>query len=232
MFLYIENYGRRIGLHCVIQNVDLMQNGIKRKLNGGYWYNMSKYLLWNRGGNGLYKYDAALSYESESYDFVKKIANYLDSDGWKIFFAPDKKQELLSENLNSKLYQIYQNESLVKVLFVTEKYLHSQYTMLEARRSLSSARNNERRLIVVNFIEEKLPDELKPFVYMEGDMAEDDIAFLVSDRIAELKKDDHHDEQEKCRKEVKIEINNLNFSKNNKGIQSGDSANLNHIYLR
>lgn len=179
----------------------------------------------------MYKYDAVLSYESKSYDFVKKIADYLESEDRKIFFAPDRQQEMLSENLNNKLYQTYQNESLVKVLFITEEYLHSQYTMLEARCSLRSAKNNARRLIVVNFIGEKLPDELKPFVYIEGDTAMDEIAFLVNERIAELKKDSSRHEQEKGEKRAEIKINNMSFSQNNTGIQTGDNANLSHIYF-
>lgn len=61
------------------------------------------------------------------------------------FFALDRRKELLSKNLKSELYRIYQNDSLVKVLFVTDKYLRSQYTMLEERRALSSACENTER---------------------------------------------------------------------------------------
>lgn len=135
----------------------------------------------------MYKYDAALSYESESQDFVREISDILTAEGWNVFFALDRRKELLSKNLKSELYQIYQNDSLVKVLFITDKYLQSQYTMLEKRRSLSSVRENAERLIVVNFIGENLPKELKPFVYLEGNNFPDDIAFWISERIKELK---------------------------------------------
>ena len=93
----------------------------------------------------MYKYDVALSYESESEDFVREVSDILTAEGWNVFFALDRRKELLSKNLKSELYRIYQNDSLVKVLFVTDKYLRSQYTMLEERRALSSACENTER---------------------------------------------------------------------------------------
>lgn len=177
----------------------------------------------------MYKYDVALSYESKSQDFVKEVAGFLRGEGWNVFFAPERKEELLSENLKSKLYQVYQNESLVKVLFVTKKYLHSQYTMLEARCSLNSVRDNSRRLIVVNFVQDGLPKELKPFVYLEGNSFSNDIAYLVSDRIKELKKQDMDAGSGKSGQKVQSQIETQNYCQNNSGIIFGDSANLNHV---
>ncbi|MBP3602519.1 MAG: toll/interleukin-1 receptor domain-containing protein [Lachnospiraceae bacterium] len=179
----------------------------------------------------MYKYDAALSYESESQEFVKEVADYLRAEGWEVFFAPERKEEMLSEHLNSKLYQIYQKESLIKVLFVTEKYLESSYTMLEARRSLSSARENARRLIVVNFIGEKLPKELKSFVYIEGDNFSDEIAFLVSSRINELKAENSAAEKKEEKRRVEAENQTCNVAINNSGYIFGDNAKLDHVHI-
>lgn len=176
----------------------------------------------------MYKYDVALSYESESQDFIREISDILTAQGWNVFFALDRRKELLSKNLKSELYQIYQNDSLVRVLFVTDKYLQSQYTMLEKRRSLSSARENAERLIVVNFIGEKLPKELKPFVYLEGNNFPDEIAFWVSERIKELKTGKLVIKKEEDVKTT-AESQSINIVTNNGGYIFGDNANLNNV---
>lgn len=179
-------------------------------------------------GAGMYKYDAALSYESESQDFVREISDILTAEGWNVFFALDRRKELLSKNLKSELYQIYQNDSLVKVLFVTDKYLQSEYTMLEKRRSLSSACENAERLIVVNFMGEKLPKELKPFVYLEGNSFPDEIAFWVSERIKALKTGKLVMKKEEDAKRI-AERQSINIVTNNGGYIFGDNANLSNV---
>lgn len=179
----------------------------------------------------MYKYDAALSYESESQDFVKEISDILTAEGWNIFFALDRRKELLSKNLKSELYRIYQNDSLVKVLFVTDKYLRSQYTMLEERRALSSARENPEKLIVVNFIGENLPKELKPFVYLEGNNFPDEIAFWISERIKELKTGKVITKKDEDVKRI-VEGQSINIISNNGGYIFGDNAHLSNVSFK
>lgn len=135
----------------------------------------------------MYKYDVALSYESASRDLVRRVAGYLRSESWRVFFAEDEQQEMLSEPLREKLYQIYEYDSLVKVLFVTDKYLQSEYTMLEKRCSLRSTRNSVRRLIVVNFLGKKIPEDLRDYVYLGGNTYADEIASFIGRRIAECR---------------------------------------------
>lgn len=89
----------------------------------------------------MYKYDIALSYEGESEKLVQEVADYLISEKLRVFFAPYYQRQMVSQNLKSELFQIYQNESLIKVLFVTKKYQQSQYTQIEKRRAVSSTIN-------------------------------------------------------------------------------------------
>lgn len=177
----------------------------------------------------MYQYDIAISYESEKEKFVQEVVDYLKGEKWQIFFAPYMKEELLSENLKSKLFQVYQNESLLKVLFVTKEYLKSEYTQLEARRSLSSVKDEPRRLIVVNFLGTKLPEVLKPYVYLEGDGCADEFAFLISNRVKELKKNIKGVDKESGNKE--LDVKNINFVANNKGIVSGNQVTIGHMTI-
>lgn len=180
----------------------------------------------------MYKYDVALSYESESQNYVREVSTFLTADGWNVYFALEKKAEMLSQSLKSKLYQIYQNESLLDVLFVTDKYLQSEYAMLEKRRALSCAYEDERRLIIVNFMGKRLPDELKRFVYLEGNDPSDDTAHWISERIKELKETVLlQSDMRKAEDEKKIASGekHINVVTNTGGIIFGDSANLNGV---
>ncbi len=134
----------------------------------------------------MYKYEIAVSYESESESYVKEVVDYLLREGWRVFFAPYRQDTMISGKLKPELYQIYQNESLVDVLFVTEKYLRSQYTQLEKRSALRCARTDGQRMIIVNFIEGDLPEELKEYVYVNGDLESDEVADIISKRVKQL----------------------------------------------
>lgn len=179
-----------------------------------------------------YKYDIAVSYESHCRDIVRKVVTYLKSDHYQVFFDVDRKSELLSENLEGRLYQVYQNESLIKVLFVTGKYLENQYTLLEARRSFMSVEDNQRRLIIVNFMGKDLPEPYSTYVYLDGDLSADDIAYRIGERVKELKRE--------CVTEPKaadkspdagVYIKNMNKIENNNGIITGDNAHMNNISI-
>lgn len=177
----------------------------------------------------MYQFDIALSYESESEKFVQEVADYLIGEKWNVFFAPYYKKELLSENLKSELYQIYQKKSLVKVLFVTERYLKSEFTQLEARRAVSSTGQEIRRLIVVNFLGEGLPEHLKKYVYLEHNLSADEIAELVSGRVQELKGSEAASEQ--AADSGASKTGNRNYVEHNEGIVMGDHARIHHLTI-
>lgn len=137
----------------------------------------------------MYKYDVAISYETQSESKVQEIVDLLRMEKWKIFFAPYCQKEMISQNLKGKLIQIYQNESLLKVLFITEEYLKRENTQLEMRSSLRSALDQEGRLIIVNYIGDRLPENLKKYVYVDGNRNADEIFDPISSRLKELKAD-------------------------------------------
>lgn len=168
-----------------------------------------------------YKYDAAVSYDSHSRELVRKVVAYLKSDKHEVFFDLDKKSELLSEPLEPKLYQIYQNESLVNILFVTDAYLKNKYTLLEARRSFISAEQNCRKLIIVNFLGKDLPEPYNEYAYLDGSLPADEIAYMIDKRIKELKEECYE-----CYNspDDKIYIETIQKIEHNNGIVTGSNA--------
>lgn len=61
-------------------------------------------------------YDVAISYQNEKYKEAKKIYYFLKSEGWNVFFAPEKQQEMVSERLDVKLYNLYKNKWIASLV--------------------------------------------------------------------------------------------------------------------
>ena len=149
------------------------------------FYNVTERMIYM---NNKYKYDVAISYQSSLEKRASRLADYLQAESLDVFFAPIKQREMLSGKLHQVLYDVYKNQSFVKVLLVTEEYLHGEWTSLEMRMSLDSTDGDRRRLVIINYMGEALPDELKVFVYLDGNkLFEDQLASAVAQRIFDLK---------------------------------------------
>lgn len=132
-------------------------------------------------------YDVAISYQNEKYKEAEKIYYFLKSEGWNVFFAPEKQQEMVSERLDVKLYNLYKNQSYLKLLLVSQQYLTSEWTQLEKRMALDSIKEDNKRLVIVNYTKENLSEELSEFIYIDGmDKTEDQIAAFVNERLRNL----------------------------------------------
>lgn len=86
-------------------------------------------------------------------------------------------------------------------------------------------------MIVVNFIGENLPKELKPFVYLEGNNFPDEIAFWISERIKELKIGKVITKKDEDVKRI-AEGQSINIISNNGGCIFGDNANLSNVNFK
>jgi len=132
-----------------------------------------------------YEYDIAISYKSEIEEKASKINDFLIEDGWNVFFAPARQQELLSEKIHQMLYGIYKNRSLMKVLLISDSYLSGDWTSLEKRVSLQSTETDRKRLLIINYTNQLvLPGELRTMQYLDGrKYTEDQIAAFITERI-------------------------------------------------
>lgn len=171
------------------------------------------------------KYDIAISYKSALNQEASRIADYLMADGWKVFFAPIEQQELLSEKLHKKLYEIYKNESLLKILLIDDAYLMGEWTQLEKRVSLESSKHDRKRLLIVNYTGDVLPDELNVLVFLDGTrLHEDEIAVIATERLEQMQKQGRKNGN--TGKESSVVINN------NYGVITGDNAHFGDIHLK
>lgn len=176
-----------------------------------------------------YEFDIAISYKSEMEDKASKINDYLIEDGWKVFFAPARQQELLSEKIHQMLYGIYKNKSYMKVLLISENYLESEWTSLEKRVSLESTKEERKRLLIVNYTDKLvLPGELQPLQYLDGrKYQEDEIAALITERLQILMKKSDPIPSSVGGKQS-ASGNNVTI---NNGIIAGDNAHIENIHF-
>lgn len=165
-------------------------------------------------------YDVAISYQNEKYKEAKKIYYFLNSEGWNVFFAPEKQQEMVSERLDVKLYDLYKNQSYLKLLLVSQQYLTSEWTQLEKRMALDSIKEDTKRLVIVNYTKENLSEELSEFIYIDGmDKTEDQIAAFVSERLRNLNRQPGMEQSTQYKSQV------ISYWVN-KGINFGDNAKI------
>lgn len=178
-----------------------------------------------------YEFDVAISYKSEMEEKAVKLVDYLTADGWRVFFAPGRQQELLSQKIYQKLYDVYKNRSLMKVLMISESYLSSEWTLLEKRVSMESTKDDRQRLVIVNYTDHTiLPGDLSPLHYLNGKkLYEDEIAAIVTERIRQYRSG-NQGEFKKTRKEKGEKSGNRSKSITiNHGIIAGDNAHFKNI---
>lgn len=182
-----------------------------------------------------FQYDVAISYKSELEKKATRINDFLVEDGWKVFFAPESQQELLSEKIHQMLYGIYKNKSLMKVLLISDNYLTGEWTALEQRVSLQSTKEDRKRLLIVNYTDFLvLPGELQSLQYLDGrKYTEDQIAALVTKRIQDfvLKNEQRVDEDKKKGVGRDKKISSENIIINNNGIIAGDNTSFGDVHL-
>lgn len=178
-----------------------------------------------------YEYDIAISYKNEMEQTAAKIHDYLVEDGWRVFFAPVRQQEMLSEKIHQMLYGIYKNKSFMKVLLISESYLEGEWTSLEKRMSLESTKDNRKRLLIVNYSGQViLPGDLQSLQYLDGSKYEEDqIAALITERLKKYTGVNSGNNFEKKEYEKHCYGKNSSCVINNKGVIAGDNAHFNNI---
>lgn len=178
-----------------------------------------------------YEFDIAISYKSEIEKRAARIAEYLKMDGWKVFFAPVKQQELLSENIHAKLYDLYKNKSLLKLLLISENYLSGEWTSLEMRMALKSTIDDRKRLLIVNYTNLlRLPEELAELQYLDGNkLQEDEIAAVVTERLEKYLV--HKRTASSTENKYSCPENSTAGITINHGIIAGDNAHFGNIQL-
>ena len=167
------------------------------------------------------KYDLAISYHHEMEEQCKKIAMFLERDGYSVFYAPHRTQELMTKNLEMELYSVFKDTECLKLLLISAHYYDSRWTTLEMRMSMYQGENLS-EVIIVNYTGQELKSILKGHVYLDGrKMHEDEIAANVSEFL----------HKPKAPKKVHGLREESISVQNNYGIIAGDNASFGDVIL-
>lgn len=120
--------------------------------------------------NGTFSYDLAVSYAGEQEKLVSRVSKILETDGFKVFFAPEQESEFIAEDMITRFYRIYRYESRYVAAFVTEEYLRKDITMHEAATARLRRKAEGRNcLIPIYFGDVELPHLDLDIHYIRGD---------------------------------------------------------------
>ena len=115
-------------------------------------------------------YDIALSYASEQERTVSRVAAILETEGLKVFFAPDRQGQFAADNMIARFYRIFRYQSRYAAAFVTEDYLRKDYTLYEAEAAqLPDGHGRKNRLIPIYFGGAALPGLDSDICFVRGD---------------------------------------------------------------
>jgi RES domain-containing protein len=84
-------------------------------------------------------YDVALSFAGEDRPYVRQIADFLRSNGIRVFFDEYERANLLGKELISFLEDIYKNKARFVIVFASKSYLLKDWTNHELRSALNRA---------------------------------------------------------------------------------------------
>jgi hypothetical protein len=110
---------------------------------------------------GEYRYHVAVSYAGSDVEFAHDLVALLEQDGYRVFFAPNKQAELWGKDLHSYLQDVFTDESLFCVLFVSDEYKNRIWTNKELQDALG-------RQIKQRGDEYILPVQLEAGVHLAG----------------------------------------------------------------
>jgi hypothetical protein len=106
-----------------------------------------------------FKYDFSISYASPDHAFVAEVVTALQARGLRVFFAPKSQGELIGGALHKTLQEVYGTEARFCLMFVSDHYTKSLWTM-EVELPCALDRQNqdgERHIIPVRLDQTKLP---------------------------------------------------------------------------
>ena len=115
------------------------------------------------------EFDVCLSFAGEDRDYVRDVASALQRSGVKYFYDEHNQVELWGKNLQEHLTEIYRNQSLFSVLFISENYVQKPWAVLERRAALETAMKEYDREYVLpaRFDDTELPGLLNSVSYVD-----------------------------------------------------------------
>jgi hypothetical protein len=112
------------------------------------------------------KYHVALSFAGEDREYVERVATRLTHFGVKVFYDKFEETKLWGKDLYIYLSDVYQNQAIYTVMFISEAYNKKLWTNHERTSAQARAFSESKEYILPAFFDEavEVPGVLKPLV--------------------------------------------------------------------
>lgn len=110
-------------------------------------------------------FDIAVSYASEQRDYVKRFVEFMRKKRLKVYFDVNEQTRMLGTLLHEELPHIYSQESLIRVIFLSEEYTNKPFTKLESEIILAENVFDKNKMYVFKFSDVSLPGLNRNMVY-------------------------------------------------------------------
>jgi hypothetical protein len=126
---------------------------------------------WNRkmtSDTKTFKFDVALSFAGENRDVVEKIAKALQALGFTVFYDKWEEAELWGKDLIQHLDDVYRNQALFCIIFVSRHYVQKAWTRHELRSAQARAfKEHSDYILPLKLDDTELPGLLETVGYLD-----------------------------------------------------------------
>lgn len=130
----------------------------------------------------LYRYDIALSFAGEDRKIADALAHQLENKQLKVFYDYSQKAQLIGENLNKTLYDIYFKKAKYCIILLSNEYFNSDWAQFEYEsiiRREEEGRDQHEFLIPLKLDDYKLGGFLKDIGYIDFEKENKDIELVI-----------------------------------------------------
>ena len=137
----------------------------------------------------LYKHEVVISYCSDDRAKVEPIVRLLKEKMNGVFYDVDEQADLVGNNLEKKLPEVYNNESRYCVMFVSKEYNKRVWPMLESKTALARNEKTPDYIIPISIDGTKVPGDENDtgsknnIVYYNGDEKAENIVSMILRKI-------------------------------------------------
>ncbi len=142
-----------------------------------------------------FKYEIALSFAGEQREYIDKFANELRNSKIRVFYDDFEKAKLWGKDLYQYLNDIYKNQCLFTIVFISKDYALKRWTILEWKSAQTRAFDeNKEYILPVRFDETELPGFNKTVGYLNvADLDPRELADLTIEKLTKFGETDPDD---------------------------------------
>ena len=116
-----------------------------------------------------YDYDVALSFAGEDRHYAQKLAEFLDKNGYSVFYDKYELAQLWGKNLYTHLSSIYKDKAYYCVMFLSEHYARKLWTNHERESAQARAFKENQEYILPVRLDDTEVSGIPPTVgYLDG----------------------------------------------------------------